>query len=188
MAVIISMLRGINLAAHRRVRMDDLRAVYESLKLRDVQTYVQSGNVVFRTQQRSLTPLAGRIEKELARTLGFQVDVINRTVSEMRGVVARNPFANRRDIEPAKLLVTFLAADPGEEARAAVRRIRTDPEELHIDGRELFIYFPAGMGRSKLPSSGIEKALKTSGTARNWNTVTKLLELAERLEGTRLSG
>jgi uncharacterized protein (DUF1697 family) len=103
-------------------------------------------------------------------------------------VVARNPFAKRRDIEPSKLLVTFLAYDPGRQARENVLKIQTDPEELRIEGRELYIYFPNGMGRSKLPMAAIEKALKTPGTSRNWNSVTKLLEMAEKLEAVVTAG
>jgi uncharacterized protein (DUF1697 family) len=179
------MLRAVNLGKHHRLKMDDLRAMCESLKLRDVQTYLQSGNVVFRAQAHDPTVLTRRLEKEIGRTFGFHSDVITRTVPEMRQVVARNPFAKRRDIDPSRLLVTFLATDPGDEARARVRTIETDPEELHIDGRELYVYFPNGMGRSKLPFSAIEKAVKTSGTARNWNTVTRLLEIAERLDASR---
>jgi uncharacterized protein (DUF1697 family) len=182
MSVLISMLRGINLGKHRRVKMDDLRAIYESLQLRDVQTYLQSGNVVFRTKDRDPALLTKRLENAIARAFGFHSDVIARTVSEMKTVVAGNPFAERRGIDPSKLLVTFLATDPGDSARERVRSIKTDPEELHIDGRELYVYFPNGVGRSKLPSSAIEKALKTPATARNWNTVAKLLEIGERLE------
>jgi uncharacterized protein (DUF1697 family) len=187
MPVVVSMLRGVNLGKHRRVKMDDLRAAYESLKLRDVQTYVQSGNVVFTTDETDSTLLTKRLEKQIGRTLGFHADVIARTVSEMRAVVARNPFVKRRGLDPSKLLVTFLATDPGEEAREKVRGIKTDPEELRIEGRELYVYFPEGVGRSKFPASAIEKLLKTSGTARNWNTVTKLLAIAERLEASPAS-
>lgn len=185
MPVIISMLRGVNLASHRRIKMDDLRAVYETLKLRDVETYVQSGNVVFSTVERDLARLVGRLEKGIERRFGFHSDVIVRTTAEMRAVIARNPFADRRDLEPSRLLVTFLAADPGDDARRRVGEIKVHPEELHIERRELYIYFPNGMGRSKLPSSAIDRALGTSGTARNWNSVTKLLALAEGIEGRR---
>jgi uncharacterized protein (DUF1697 family) len=97
-------------------------------------------------------------------------------------VVARNPFAARRDIEPSKLLVTFLASDPGQQARERVGRIKAQAEELYPHGRELYVYFPNGMGRSKLTTAVIEKALQVPGTARNWNTVAKLKEMAESLE------
>src|SRR5437588_584862 len=132
MAVIISMLRGVNVAGHNMVKMDALRALYESLKLRDSHTYLQSGNVVFRTDERDLGLVARRIEDGIERRFKFRPDVIVRTTAELRDVIARNPFATRRGIEPGKLLVTFLATDPDADARAKVLRMKTDPEELSI--------------------------------------------------------
>src|SRR5436190_1569387 len=117
MAVIISMLRAVNVGGHNKIKMDTLMALYESLKLRDAQTYVQSGNVIFRTDERDMARLAKRIEDGIERKFGFRPDVILRTVAEMRDVVARNPFAKRRGIEPAKLLVSFLEGKPGEDGR-----------------------------------------------------------------------
>jgi uncharacterized protein (DUF1697 family) len=184
MAVLISMLRGVNVGGHNKIRMDALRALYQSLKLRDPQTYVQSGNVIFRTDERDLALLTKRIQNGIERSFGFRPDVIVRTTSELRDVIARNPFAKRRGIDPSKLLVTFLASDPGQEARDKVLRIKTHPDELRIDGRELYTYYPNGMARPKLSWAVIEKMLKTSGTGRNWNSVTKLLEIAESLEAS----
>src|SRR6266851_578794 len=183
MAVIISMLRGVNVGGHNKMKMDALRALYASLKLRDAQTYVQSGNVIFRTDERDVSRLTKRIEDGIELKFGFRPSVILRTAAEMRDVIARNPFAKRRGIEPSKLLVSFLASDPGEEAREKVRQMKCDPEELRIEGRELYIYFPNCIGRSKLPWARLEKTLKTPGTGRNWNSVTKMLEMAEKLEG-----
>src|SRR5467141_4381483 len=111
MAVIISMLRGVNVGGHNKIKMDALRALYESLKLRDAQTYVQSGNVIFRTEERDIARLTKRIEEGIERKFGFRPDVVLRTAAEMREVVARNPFAKRLGIEPGKLLVSFLASD-----------------------------------------------------------------------------
>jgi uncharacterized protein (DUF1697 family) len=185
MGVVISMLRGVNVGGHNKIKMDALRALYESLKLRDVRTYIQSGNVIFRTDERNLVSLTKRIQDGIQRTFGFRPDVIVRTPSELREVIARNPFATRRGIEPGKLLVTFLASDPGPEARANLLRVKADPEELRLDGRDLYIYFPNGQGRSKLSGAVIEKTLKTSGTGRNWNSVTKMLEIAESLEASK---
>ena len=181
MPVIISMLRGVNVGGHNMIKMDALRALYESLGLRDAQTYVQSGNVVFKTQARDLALISKEIEDGIERGFGFRPSVIVRTSSELRDVIARNPFAKRDGIEPSKLLVTFLAGDPEPEASAKLLGIKVGPEELRIDGRELYIHFPDGMGRSKLWPL-IEKALKTPCTGRNWNTVTKLVEMAEALE------
>lgn len=182
MGVIVSMLRGVNLGPHNRVKMEELRALYVSLKLREPQTYVQSGNVIFKTDEQDLSKLTKRIESAIEKKFGFQSDVVLRSAAELREVVARNPFAKRRRIEPSKLLVTFLAGDPGEEARVAVRAIQCAPDELWIDGREAYIYFPNGVGRPNLSWHTIPKILKVPGTGRNWNSVTKMLEMAEKME------
>ncbi len=184
MAVIIAMLRGVNVAGHNKIKMEALRALCESLELRDPQTYVQSGNVVFRTKERNLAALAKRMEDAIERSFGFRPAVIVRTTSELKDAVAKNPFARRRGIHPGKLLVTFLASDPTMEARDQVLKMKTEPEELRIDGREVYIYFPNGMGRTKLSWPTIANMLGTSGTGRNWNSVTKLLEMAEKLEAS----
>lgn len=176
------MLRGVNLGPHKRVKMEELRALYKSLDLKEPQTYVQSGNVLFKTRNRDLVRLAADIEKAIERSFGFRSDVVLRSCSDLRNVVAKNPFSERKGIDPKKLLVTFLANDPGEDARTKIRQVKAEPEELWIDGRELFIYFPNGLARPKLSIPFLEKMLKTSGTGRNWNTVTKLLELAEAME------
>ena len=185
MPVVISMLRGVNLAAHNRIKMEALRTLYESLGLQDVQTYVQSGNVIFRTKERNLPALAKCIEDKIQRDAGFRTGTVLRTTSELREAIAKNPFATRRNIDPSKLLVTFLSAAPDAESRGNALAIKTFPEELRIDGREVYIHFPNGMARPKMSWPRIEKALKTWGTGRNWNTVTKLLEIAEALEAVR---
>jgi uncharacterized protein (DUF1697 family) len=185
MAVIISMLRGVNLAGKRKIKMEALRALYESLGLRDAQTLLQSGNAVFRTARKDLVALTKEIESAIERKFGFHSDVFLRTSSELREVIARNPFAKRTGIDASKFLVSFLASDPGEEARDNVRRIKAEPEELRIDGREVYIYFSNGLARPKLSMALVERTLKTSWTGRNWNTVRKLLEMAEGLETSR---
>jgi uncharacterized protein (DUF1697 family) len=183
MLIVICMLRGVNVGANNRVKMDDLKKLCTSLKLRDPQTYVQSGNIVFTTDERDLDKLRKNLESAIHQKFGFQSDAILRTTKDLREVISSNPFAKRKDIHPGKLLVTFFSADPGEAARKQARAIKCDPEELFIEGREAYIYFPNGAGRSKLNWSLIPKALKVQGTARNWNSVTKMLEIAEKMEG-----
>jgi uncharacterized protein (DUF1697 family) len=182
MTVGIAMLRGVNVGGHNRIKMQELRALCETLRLRDAQTYVHSGNVVFRTDERDWAALTKKLENGIARKFGFRPSVVLRTVAQMRGVVARNPFAKRSGIEPSKLLVTFLAGQPSAEARETLRAMKTEPEEMWIDAREAYIYFPNGMARPKLSWPAIERVLKVIGTGRNWNSVTKLLEMAEKLE------
>jgi|SRR5579863_8698766 len=184
MPVIISMLRGVNLGSHNRMKMDALRELYASLGLEDPRTYVQSGNVVFRTNAGDEDRLIKRIERGIERSFGFRAPVVVRTTAEMKSVVARNPFAARRGLDPAKLLVTFLNGHPSPEARQKALSIKAEPEELRIDGRELYIYFPNGMARPKLSLASLERTLQVSGTGRNWNSVVNLLELAESLEAS----
>ncbi len=184
MNVMICLLRGVNLAGHKKVPMEVLRNLCTSLKHCDVQTYVQSGNVVFRTKESAPLVVARKLEKAIEQEFGFRSDVIVRTPSDLRDVIAKNPFAKRGGIEPSKLVVTFLPKEPEREAQDVVRKIKANPEEIYLTGRELYVYYPDGMGRSKV-SAVIDKALQKGGTARNWNTVTKLLEMAEKLEGNK---
>lgn len=183
MPVLISMLRGVNLGPHNRIKMDALRALCTSLKFEDVRTYVQSGNVIFRSkQQKNEAEVAKKVQSAIEREYGFRPEVIIRTPEQMRQTIQANPFGQRVKMEPSKVLVTFLASEPDAEARAALSKLKEYPEELHLEGRELFIYFPNGAGKSKLPWSSLDKRLKTAGTARNWNSVLQILEIAEELE------
>ncbi len=187
MTVMIALLRGVNVGGNNLIKMDALRTLCESLDLRGPQTYVQSGNVVFQTALRNPDLVGKRIEDAIEGKLGFRPSVMLRTAAEMKAVVARNPFGTRPDIEPAKLLVTFLAAAPAGEVRGEILKLKAGSEEVRCDGRELYVYFPDGMGRSKLPPLlekilKRDKTLKSAGTSRNWNTVLKLLEMAEKLE------
>jgi len=176
------MLRGVNVGGHNKIKMDALRILYESLKFEDPRTYVQSGNVIFRTKEKSSPALAKKIQNTVEREFGFCPEVILRTKDELKKAIAASPFAGRGDFEASKILVTFLACEPGPQAQATLLSLKAHPEELHLKGRELYIYFPDGVGRSKLPWSSVEKLLKTTGTARNWNSVTKMLEIAEEME------
>lgn len=182
MPVLISMLRGVNLGPHNRIKMDALCAVYKSLKLEDPRSYVQSGNVLFRTNEKNVDQLSKKIQDAIEKKFKFRPDVVVRTAAELKKVIAATPFADRPVLEPGKILVTFLAAEPPSGAEDNLAKFKDYPEELHLKGREMYIYFPNGAGRSKLPWSSVEKLLKVTGTARNWNSVTKMLAMAEEME------
>ena len=182
MPVLISMLRAVNVGGHAKIKMEALRALYASLKFENPQSYLQSGNVIFKTSERNLDAVATRIQSAIEKKFHCSTDIILRTTDDFRAVVKKNPFAKRLNIEPSKLLVFFLSADPGNEARKNLLDQKFAPEELHAIGRELYIYFPNGMGKSRLPFPRIYKLLQTPGTGRNWNSVTNLLEIAEQLE------
>jgi uncharacterized protein (DUF1697 family) len=180
----VAMLRGVNLAGHQMIKMPALKTLCTSLGLRDVQTYIQSGNIIFREDKEDPSALARRLEAKIESEFGFRPAVIVRTASELRKVIAKNPFAGRAGIEPSRLLVVFMDSVPTKQAREKVLAIPCEPEELHIHGRELYIYYPNGMARPKVPVVRLEKALQCSSTGRNLNTVNKLLAMAEALEGS----
>ena len=175
------MLRGVNVGGHGKIKMDALRALCKELQLEDAQTYVQSGNVVFRAKESNESKLGTKIQHAIEHEFGFAPAVILRTTQEMRAVIKANPFAKRKDIEPGKLLVDFLREPPSGELEARIAALKPSPEELHLVGRELYIYFPNGQGQSKFVPM-LDRVLRDSVTGRNWNSVTKLLEMAEALE------
>ena len=180
MTAIVAMLRGVNVGPHNRIKMEDLRALCGSLKLEKAQTYVQSGNVVFTSNERDLVALATKMEDAIEKKFGFRPAVILRSGAEMRAIVKKNPFA-KREFDPAKLAVMFLNTELPSEMRKQLEAIKVGPEELKAFPRELYVYFPDGMGRSKL-SPAIDRVVKKTGTGRNWNSVMNLLEMAEGMQ------
>jgi uncharacterized protein (DUF1697 family) len=190
MTVYVSMLRAVNVGGTSRLRMDALRAVYESLGLSDVRTLLQSGNVLFRSRLTDRRALVKRLTQEIERQLHLEVEVILRTLAEVATIVERGPVLSPR-ADNRKLLVMFLSAVPDAAAQAALlkwRKSKELKEMIELRGPEIYLYYPDGVGRSKLTSAVIEGKLDTSGTARNWNTLVKLVETGRALERASASG
>jgi len=177
--IVIALLRGVNLGGHHLIPMQTLRSICESLGFVQPQTLLQSGNVLFRTGDKKA---ALRLETAIERELGFRPRVIVRAPAELRKVIAANPFAARAGIDHSKLIVTFLDEEPDEDAAGRIEQLNGGPEEFHLIGRELFTYYANGAGRAETPAHKIGKALGVTGTARNWNTIQKLLARAEAME------
>jgi len=172
----VALLRGINLGAKKRVSMPDLRALFTSLGADDVTTYVQSGNVVFKSAEGSAKLIAA-IERRIRRDLGLTVTVLLRTKPQLTKVVAGNPFAKRVK-DPTKLHVTFLAEKPERSHIRGLDPKHGAPDEFRVVGLEVYLHCPNGYGRSKLTNAYFEKELGVAATTRNWKSVTKLAELA----------
>ena len=172
----VALLRGINLGARNKLAMGDLRALVEGLGGEDVQTYVQSGNVVFESSAG-----APKLENELARAIrrahGLDVAVLVRRSAELDKIVKRNPFV-KAGADEKSLHVTFLAGTPKRELVKALDPSASPPDELHVAGREVYLLCPKGYGRSKLSNAFFEKRLDVVATTRNWRTVLALAELA----------
>jgi uncharacterized protein (DUF1697 family) len=130
MAVIISLLRAVNVTGYNKVKMDALRELYESLGLRGAQTYIQSGNVVFRTNAQDLVRLQKRIEDAIEKSFGFRTSVVLRSSAELKDVIRRNPFAKRSGIEPNRLVVSFLAGEPARSQRRRSFKSRLAPRNF----------------------------------------------------------
>jgi uncharacterized protein (DUF1697 family) len=183
MTVYVSMLRAVNVGGTSRIKMDALRSVYESLGLKDVRTLLQSGNVLFRSGISARQQLRQRIMQELTRQLDIEVEVILRTLAEVASIVERGPVLSPH-ADMSRLLVMFLASVPNAAAQAALLKWHKGPEMVEMRGPEIYLYYPNGIGRSKLTNAVIENKLDTFGTARNWNTLVKLVEAGRELERT----
>jgi uncharacterized protein (DUF1697 family) len=181
MTTYISMLRGINVGRHKKVKMKDLKDLYQSLNLNDVKTYIQSGNVVFQSPDSTPSKLKEEIENKIKEVFGFDVPVFIRSKEEFQKIIEDNPF-KKEDIK--HLHVTFLS-DPltekpvKEKLIQEINKIKDKSEDLSISDDEIYLYLPNGYGRTKLSNDFFEKKLKVSATTRNWRTVNKLLDIAK---------
>lgn len=174
----VVLLRGINLGSRRRIAMSRLRELCQELGYPDAVTHLQSGNVVLRGPAKRPETVARAIEKKIATDLDMQVDVIVRTRDELAAVVERNPMPGRAG-EPAKLHVTFLSKAPEPARVAEIDPAAYKPDEFRVEGREIYLWYANGVQGTRLGNDFWEKRLGVTGTARNWNTVTKLLALAD---------
>ncbi len=166
----VALLRGINVGGRHRVPMGELRAVAERLAYRDVATYVQSGNLVF-TAGDEAVGIGTELQAALETRFGFGIPVVLRSREEIERIAARHPFEDRES-DPARLHVFFLAGDPDAGKVASWHPERFAPDEVRIQGREVYAHLPNGMGRSKLTVE-----LGTPATARNWRTVQAIRDL-----------
>jgi uncharacterized protein (DUF1697 family) len=171
----VAFLRGINLGANRRVSMGDLRELLERHGYEDVRTHLQSGNVVV-SSTISGARLERALERQLADGLGIEVEVLVRSRKQLADVVARDPLGKVAK-NPSRYLVSFLRSKPPAKVVRELATADVSPEQFVIEGREVYAWHPGGVQRSKV-NKLLAQRLGVTATARNWNTVTKLLELA----------
>lgn len=174
----VCLIRGINVGGRNIVKMDRLRKAFEALDFEDVTTYVQSGNVIFKTGERTPQALSTKIEKMIFDDFGFSVSVIVRTQDEINEALERNPFLKEKGIDVSKLHVTFLPHAPEKAAIKALAALAVPPEQLRCSGSTIYLHCPNGYGKSKLANNILEKVLAMKATTRNWNTVNMLREMS----------
>jgi uncharacterized protein (DUF1697 family) len=180
----IALLRGVNVGGNNKLPMKSLSALCEAQGCKDVQTYIQSGNVVFRAGPKVAKAFSAKLKAQIKEELGFETTVILRTVEELRTAAENNPYFDEK-VDTKFLYVMFLAGEPNLTDVVKLNPVCEGDEAFSLRGREIYMFLPNGAGRSKLASYGFDKILRTVGSTRNWQTVQKLIALSEK---ARLSG
>lgn len=173
----VALLRAVNVGGRNKLAMARLRELLEGLGYGEVQTHLQSGNAVFTAGGRSPERVAQEVEGTLVEEVGLAAKVLVRTREEMKRVVAGNPLLDVAG-DHARLLVTFLSHAPDGEAVGELAPADFEPDVFAVGEREIYVWYPEGVRATKLSNAFWEKRLGVVATGRNWNTVTRLLELA----------
>lgn len=180
MATYIALLRAVNLGAHNKVSMADLKALLARLGMKNPQSLLQSGNLVFESPAGPTAPLEQLLESGAAKRLGLDTPIYVRTAAEWQQAIADNPFPKEAKRDPGHMVLMALRDAPPPAAVKALQAAIKGREVVIAKGRHAYFVYPDGIGNSKLTLKLIEKHLGTTGTARNWNTVLKLGALTEK--------
>jgi uncharacterized protein (DUF1697 family) len=179
MPIYISLLRGINVGGHKRIKMDQLRKSFEALGFEQVKTYIQSGNVVFKAGKSSPAALSKKIEERIVKDFGFSASVITRTADEISQMITKNPFLKQRGIDPARLHVMFLSEPPAPAALKKLAEVTVAPDQCHCSAQEIYFYLPNGVSKSVLWNSPVDRILAVVTTTRNWKAVNSLHQMCQ---------
>lgn len=180
MKTYIALLRGINVGGNRKILMSELKLLFSDLGFKEVQTYIQSGNVIFSSQkEQSANLLSSSIHEAILNQFGFEVPVVVKTVSELEHVVLNNPFLEDSTIEIKDCHVTFLQHLPSKEAVEAVQKIDQPTDSFTINKSNIYLHCKDSYHKSKFTNTFFEKKLAVPTTTRNWKTVLKLYELSK---------
>jgi uncharacterized protein (DUF1697 family) len=177
MPIYVSMLRGINVGGNKQVKMDKLRSSLEALGLEQVKTYIQSGNVVFKSPKTSPLALSRKLEERILEDFGFSASVISRTADDIENTIANNPFLNQPRIDSEKLHVAFLSDPPAAAALKELAELTLPPDQSRCRGKEVYLYFPNGVSGSSLWKHPLDRVLSVEATMRNWKTVNTLHQM-----------
>ncbi|HVS83089.1 MAG TPA: DUF1697 domain-containing protein [Pyrinomonadaceae bacterium] len=176
----VAFLRGINVGGKKLIKMEDLRRVVESLGLKNVRTFIQSGNVICETSQTNRSALTTKIEKKLLKAFGHEVTVVLQTIDELKDILKRNPFKKIKASDDVMMFVVFLAAEPKGKPKLPLRSLTENLEVLAIRDRAAFILCRRKKnGMFSFPNNFLEKEFGVAATTRNWNTVNRIVALAE---------
>jgi uncharacterized protein (DUF1697 family) len=175
MNVYISLLRGVNVGGHKII-MTQLKELYESLHLEEVKTYIQSGNVIFQSEENDRNRLKNILEQEIEHEFNLKIPLIIMTRDELKKVINNNPFYNE---DKSKLYITFLFNSYKKLLEREIEKVKDKNEKYYLGKKEIYLFLPQGYGRTKLNNNFFEKKLKVSATTRNLKTIEKLYGLAK---------
>ncbi|MBT8394848.1 MAG: DUF1697 domain-containing protein [Flavobacteriaceae bacterium] len=175
METYIALLRGINVGGHKKILMADLRRFFEKLNFKNVKTYIQSGNVIFQSNEEKIEVLESKIKGQILNEYGFEVSVLVKTHSEIEDILNICPF---KEGKKDKSYFIVLHSNPDKKLVNSTMEIKYPNEEFHIINSCVYIYYSLGSGKAKCGTNFFEKKLKVSATARNYNTLNKLVELS----------
>ena len=175
----IAFLRAINVSGHRIIKMEELRKLFEELKFKKVTTYIQTGNVIFETSIKDSHSLTKKIEKHLLKTLGYEVEVMIRTIPEMEEIIKNNPFKKDKLDKTLHLYLTFLYDEPSVELKKTLISLSDDIATFKIREREVYTLYNKNNAKHPFSNNFVEKKLKVAATTRNWNVINKVLDFAK---------
>ncbi|MEY3237782.1 MAG: hypothetical protein RI883_1883 [Bacteroidota bacterium] len=182
MITYISILRGINVGGHRLIKMVDLKSLVTNLGFRNVQTYIQSGNIVFQFTETSEEILEEMIRSAIKKQYDFDVPVMVKGIAEMKDIAAKNPYLKDDSKDISHLHVTFLDGIPNQEKYDTLATGDFKSDEYTLVGKNIYVYCPNGYGNTKLTNTFFENKLKVGATTRNWKTTNELLVMAEKIK------
>lgn len=174
----ISILRGINVSGKNLIKMDALRKSYENAGFFNVQSYVQSGNIIFQSDSEHTQELEQKIIQLIKQDFGLDIPVFVLSVNQLKSVIEKNPFVKQTEKDPSFFHITFLSVKPGLYEHSIIESKKAEGEEIAFSDDAVYLYCPDGYGKTKLTNNFIESKLKVTATTRNWKTANELLRIA----------
>lgn len=181
MTTFVSMLRGINVSGQKMIKMNALQESYKTLCFDNVVTYLQSGNVVFTSEDSDCSLLEEKISDRIEKDFGFAIPVLVLPIEKLKQIASDNPFLEGTDKEGKSLYITFLYSEPENINNEVIERSKREGEDFIITKEVVYLYCPNGYGRTKLNNNYWEAKLKSRATTRNWKTVTEMLKIGQQI-------
>lgn len=178
----LALLRGINVSGHNMIKMEALKTTLEAIGFKNVQTYIQSGNVFVDTDEDNASKVGFVIKQEIFKVFGHEVPIVVINKQDLEACFKNNPFLKEKDADIKKLYVAFISIALKSDSINDLKISQFKPDEASIDGNRIFIKYAVGAGKTRFDQKYIEKKLNVTATIRNWNTVTQLLKIYEERE------